>query len=244
MSYRVFATWIAWAASLAAGSAAIAVTIQPNEGTSKDSFVYEFLPGFNFNSPPFGALLTAGKTGIGHDTESLVQFDLTTVGLTAAQVTSATLQIWATSAAAAGFGVDPSPAGPIQIDLYSVAGASPAWTESTVTWASKPTTGSLVASTTLSGINQWIAFDVTSLVKQWLDGSLANNGLLLRENAVVGSDPNFVVSVFDSSAGQHAPLLTVVPEPSGLLLAGLGLPIVALAIRRRSGARSVCAQEG
>jgi hypothetical protein len=32
----------------------------------------------------------------------------------------------------------------------------------------------------INGYNQWYAFDVTTLVRQWMSGSLANNGVLLR----------------------------------------------------------------
>jgi hypothetical protein len=228
MICRVFAILICFAAGVAFSNVARAVTIQPNEAASKDTFVYQFLPTFNFNSGGFGSLLTAGATGIGHDTESLVQFDLSSVGLASAQVTSASFQLYVDSTSAAGFGLNPDAAHPIQIDLLAIGGASPTWDENTVTWSTEPTTvGGLVASATINGINQWITFDVTSLVKQWLDGTLTNNGFLLRQDAVVPGSGSFYVGVFDSSAGTNQPLLNVVPEPTSMVLALCALPWIA-----------------
>jgi hypothetical protein len=213
-----------------------AITLQPGEATSKDTFVYQFLPTFNFDAGGFGTLLSAGKTGVGHDTESLLQFDLSTVGLTAAQVTSATFNIFVGSTSAAGFGLSPDAGHPIQIDLLPITGS---WTESGANWGNAPITGAQVSSVTISGINQYVSFDVTSLVKQWLNGSLANNGLLLRQDAVVGTNPNFYVAVFDSSAGNNPPSLSVVPEPTSIVLALGALPAVAWAVRRRTTRKSM-----
>jgi hypothetical protein len=222
----------------ASSAAGWTITVRPNEAASKDAFAYQFLPTFNFDSGPFGSLLSAGATGIGHDTRSLVQFDLSSVNLTPAQVAApsfhATFQIYVDSTAEVGFGADPSPASPIQVDLTAVGGATPAWSESAVTWNSQPTvTGGVASTATINGINQWVSFDVTSLVQQWLNGSLANNGFMLTEDAIVGTDPNFVVGVFDSSAGPNAPLLSIVPEPASVLLALAAVPWLAWRWRRR-----------
>jgi hypothetical protein len=205
----------------------VAITLQPDESTSKDTFVYQFLSGYNFDSVSFpgtfGNLLSAGKTGSGHDTESLLQFDLSTVGLTGSQVSSATLQLHVIDTVSAGFGLSPDATHPVQIDVTAI---TESWSESGgsgVTWNTLPgAAGSPATSQSLNQVNVLVSFDVTNLVKQWLDGSLANNGFLLTQEAAVGVSGAYHVAVFDSSAGTVAPLLTIVPEPATAVLVLLG----------------------
>jgi hypothetical protein len=189
----------------------------------------------NWNAAPFGALLAAGKTSSGHDTESFVQFDLSSVPYTAGQVTSATLHLYVVDTAAAGFGTSPTVASPVLVDLFGVTGS---WTEAGLTWGTKPAVSATTTdAVSISAINQWITFDVTSLVVDWLDGSLTNNGLSLVANAI--APVASTAAVFDSSAGANMPYLTVVPEPSTALLALLAVPALGwLSVRgrRRSAA--------
>jgi hypothetical protein len=214
-----------------------AITIQPDETGSKDTFGYQGIPGLptgNFNAPPFNAFLPAGPTGTGHDTESVLEFDLSGVALTAAQVTSATLELFVVDTAATGFGISPTLADPATVNLFSLTGA---WDESTVTWSSLPGTGSQYASTLVDGINTAVTFDVTTLVKEWLDGTLPNNGLLLRGDAIVSTTGGFVIPTFSASAGSVAPKLTIVPEPSSVVLALFACGAVACVFGRRAARR-------
>ena len=36
---------------------------------------------------------------------------------------------------------------------------------------------------TTSGVHRWYRFNLTALVQQWVDGTAANNGVLLRQGA-------------------------------------------------------------
>ncbi len=236
MNLHRWAVLVCFATALTDTNSVRAITLQPDESASKDTFVYQFLPTFNFDSGGFGSLLTVGKTSTGHDTQALLQFDLP-VGLTAAQLTSATLEVFAVSSTAAGFGQNPDATHPVLIDVLPVAGATTSWTESTVSWSTGLTAGAITSSATQAGIDQWITFDVTAVVKQWLDGSLSNNGLFLQQDAVVGGPGAFYVGVFDSSAGANRPRLNIVPEPSSMLLALLAAPFAAWCHRRRAAER-------
>jgi hypothetical protein len=237
MNCRVFCTMIALAASLAAPTAAPAVTIQPSEATSKDTFGYQFLAAMNFNSGGFGTSLPAGRTTTGHDTKSVLEFDLSTVGLTGSQVASATLELFVIDTTQTGFGASPSAGSPITVNLSPLAAA---WDESTVSWATIPAQGSVETSLVISGINQTVSFDITALVKDWLDGALANNGLILEGDQPVGSSPNWVYAVFSSSAGSVAPALVItpVPEPASLSLALAATAVLGWNGWQRRGRRS------
>jgi hypothetical protein len=236
MNRRVFATLTLTSAGLFFCSAAHAITISPSEAASKDTFGYQFLSTTNLNSPPFGALLPAGLTTTGHDTKSILEFDLTGIGLTGAQVASAALNLFVVDTATTGFGLSPSPGSPITVNLSALTGS---WDETTVAWATIPASGAEYDSLAINGINQTVSFDVTQLVKDWLDGALTNNGLVLEGAAPVGSSPNWVYAVFSSSAGNHVPALvtTPVPEPSAAVLALCGVPALAWVGWRRRNRR-------
>jgi AraC-like DNA-binding protein len=98
------------------------------------------------------------------------------------------------------------------------------------------TLGSAVSMQDITGAG-FVTWDLSSTVKSWLDGSLANNGILISLSTN-GGDIGF--ADVDSSPGvaDSAPRLTVnaVPEPSATVaaIAGLGLlSIVTLRRRRR-----------
>jgi hypothetical protein len=224
MNRYLFVILFAFAGGIA--DRASAVTLQPAEADSKDTFVYEFLPTFNFNGAPFGAFLPAGKTDTpadGHDTQSLLEFDLSSVTLAAPQVTSATLELYAVDTAATGFGANPTPGAPVVVNLFAVAGT---WDEGTLMWNTLPGTAGQFSSATITGINQPFTFDVTNLVKQWLDGTLPNHGMMLVADAAVPASSTFAAATFSSAAGSVAPKLTIVPEPTGIALAGCAIAAV------------------
>jgi uncharacterized protein (TIGR03382 family) len=230
----VFTTLMCIALSgLWADSAAYAITLQPSESTGQDGFGYQFLPTTNVHFPSFSNWLPVGATTTGHDTQSVLKFDLSSVGLTGAQVASASIQLFAISTESTNFGVSPSAGQPITVDMYA---ATSSWDESTVTWATLPTLGSLVDSEVVNAINQTYTFDVTDLVKQWLDSPVSNNGVRMLAPTAVGASPSWVYAVFNSSNGSPAPALVInpVPEPSTSMLAAVAAPALAwVGMRRR-----------
>ncbi|MEX0977852.1 MAG: DNRLRE domain-containing protein [Pirellulales bacterium] len=218
---------------------------QPPEVESKDTFVYQGVADANFDTtqagPFFGKVLGVGQTTTGHTTESLIQFDLSNVGMTSAQAYWSFLELRAVSTVAVGFGANPTPATPVVVDLYAVAGT---WGETDVTWNTPaPATGALFASQTVDAIDQTYTFDITALVKQWLDGTIPNNGMILKGNAPVPSGMTFAAAVFSSSSGTIGPRLTIVPEPSSVVLALSAAGAVGLLYRRRTMRRHRIASE-
>jgi hypothetical protein len=233
MSRRVIVGLILFATSAWLPAIARATVVPTNQGTGQDGFAYSGSEATFPLSTFYNVLPTVKTVGAAHDTESLVQFDLSGLGLTPAQATSATLNLYVDDSSSTGFGSNPDANFPAQVDLYPLTGS---WNRATLVWSNKPGTGSLISSVTITSIGHWISYDVTSQVQAWLTTPASNFGLLLRENAVVGGPGNYHVAAFDSGFGTqsaNAPYLAIVPEPSTWLLALAAPPALVWARRRR-----------
>lgn len=223
------------AAVLCGTVAEAALVIQPlTEATSKETKIYGSVPGSNFSSN-----LNIVSPDVGAHFLSLVQFDLSS--LTATQVSSAILSLYAT-----GLGISGGPAAggtvtitPILDDWRENAadpGAAPLATYDAF-FGVAPTLslGSPVASANVTGIG-FVDWDITSLVQSWADGSLANYGVLIQLSSG-GGDIGFADVDSAPAVAGSAPKLTIVPaavpEP-GTVFAGLACGSVLLARRRRS----------
>ena len=120
--------------------------------------------------PLIGAL---GETRA-HDTRSLLRFDLGTLGFSAGQILNARLNLFALP------GLppfdNPTTSKPITTELHRV---TQAWGKTTVTWETQPTVAVTFSSTVQEGVNQWVSFDVTGLVQDWLSDPTTNFGVEL-----------------------------------------------------------------
>jgi len=81
-----------------------------------------------------------------------------------------------------------------------------AWEEATVTWSQiGPGLSPFVLATFRSRDTGWVRVDVTGLLKLWLDGTWANHGILLDQNA-----PEYLRTEFNSrESGSRAPRLVL-----------------------------------
>jgi hypothetical protein len=223
-------------------SAARAAVVNSNDVGGQDGFVYAYskVPAAvsnGFDVIPAGQAPVSGDS---HSTEAYVQFGLGSIGLTGAQVTSATLSLYLEDATTVGFGVNPSAGQPITVDVYPV---SAAWDRNTIKWSNKPANGALITSSTpITGIGAWVNFDVTSTVANWLDNPGTNFGFVLKGSVPVGASPDWVYANFSSGFGElgNAPMLTVVPvpEPGSIVLVIFGLPLLGWQARRRWSRRA------
>src|ERR1700733_9407016 len=118
----------------------------------------------------FGAL--AAITVDAAKSEGLVQFDLTQLpqAITGSQVWKATLTLFSSHVVLPG-----------TVDLYAANGV---WTESAVNTGNAPAAGALVAgSVPVPSANSYVTVDVTSAVRDWLNGVVANDGFLIRASS-------------------------------------------------------------
>jgi hypothetical protein len=219
-----------------AASAAVNVTLQPDEASSEDVFIYEFgIDGvFGIPAPrrtnldtstlsalnppaavPFGNFLGTsdtdprfGEGGVerAHDTKTLIRFDLGLLNLSSAGVGSATINLYGVPSLSPF--ESPSMEHPVTTDLFQVLNA---WNEGSVTWETAPTTAVTASSSTLqNSVNGWVSFDATALVRSWLDNPSSNYGVLLAQRGVVefevDGDSRYVGALYASSASADASL--------------------------------------
>jgi hypothetical protein len=235
-------------------SAAVAApaTLQPGPTPGKDTWIYAFNPvrNTNYNGNGFQNVLATSKAVINsqnHEIRSLIQFDLT--GQSVALDETAQLRLYVTNAEPFSSSIaNSTPTAPITVDLFPITAS---WDEGTgsasnvaispgVTWNNQPTFSSTaVASATISGINAWATFDVTSAVTNWIADPSTNFGFMLVQRANL-IDPNqgnrqvaaaFIAS--DNPAATLRPILQIVPEPT--TLAAFAFISAGLMSRRRRG---------
>ena len=162
--------------------------------------------GANTNYCGSGTLLTAGLGGPNNNVQrSVLQFNVQNVVPAGAQVTHASLELYLDSASTTSYA---------NVALYQL--AQP-WT-SAVTWndyngssawttAGGTTTGTSLAAQepTTAGWYIWGNSATTQLVQDWLNGSVANDGLLIR----AATETNNELYTFDSTRGTNLPELNV-----------------------------------
>lgn len=209
-------------------------TIQPDEAASKDTIAYEFLANMPLEAG-FSGTLGVSNTSTPHNLMSFLQFDLSSLaGVTASQVNSATLKLQTQSNSLGG--ANPSAAFPVTANLFA---ASSAWVEAALTWNTRPSAGAMYASAMIDSSNELVEFDITPLVKGWIDGSILNFGVRLEQDAEVIDGSLRVGAAFVSASGAASsrPLLEIntVPEPAAVTLVLIGSFALA-AFRRRFAA--------
>jgi hypothetical protein len=147
--------------------------------------------------------------------ETFIKFDLSSLpsGTTGTSVAKATLVLFASAATSAG-----------SFDVYEVGGA---WSELTITNANEPALGTLITPgvpIATANKNNFAVIDVTRAVRDWLNGTVANNGLALVPN---GSAVNVAFNSKESTTTSHNPQLNIsLIEPPGditKITAGAGL---------------------
>lgn len=86
----------------------------------------------------------------------------------------------------------------------------------------------------------WMTWDVTGLVREWVDGTHANLGLIVKDASEIEGNPGVgAVSYLarfrsrDYSDAGLRPYLEVVPEPATIAMVGLGTVAVTVSRRRR-----------
>ncbi|MBM4430209.1 MAG: DNRLRE domain-containing protein, partial [Chloroflexi bacterium] len=154
------------------------VTLQKGSagyGGSEDTHIYQYAPNTNYCQRD---LL---EVGYKQQYAALLHFDLSTIPAQAL-IEQATLHLYAVGWSGSN----------LSLDLYAILRntqpCQTTWNQAQAgsNWALPGANAATdrrsvpESSVTTSGIYQWYPFDITSLVQEWVEGSLPNNGMLLR----------------------------------------------------------------
>jgi len=128
---------------------------------------------------------------------SLIQFDLSAIP-TGTPIDSALLQVYLVSSY-------DFPGETRTITAYRIAST---WSESSVTWNTRPSYGEAYGSASVThGAWAWYSFDVTNLVRGWVNGTLPNYGVMLRGPEWSGYDSSW--RAFSTREGSYTPQLVI-----------------------------------
>ncbi|MBI3922547.1 MAG: DNRLRE domain-containing protein, partial [Armatimonadetes bacterium] len=150
------------------------VTLQPG-GEGQDAFVGQMTAGANYGSNTALASGQGPDFG-GSEKRSFVQFDLSSIPA-GATINSATLSLYVSQAAG----------GAQTASAYKVTST---WDEAAVNWNSQPSSDATAVSSVAVNSTGWKSWTITSLVASWCNGSVTNNGVVVKQSS--GSPPNNV----------------------------------------------------
>jgi Collagen triple helix repeat (20 copies) len=165
---------------------------------SADTYISSVSPGSNYG--------TGTAINIGGGNTALIQFDLSQLptGLTADNINKATMTFYVNTVATAG-----------GVDIAQVTGS---WIESGVTgvtYNSRPTFLSpFLINVPTANNRQFVTVDVTQLVKDWVTGVAANNGVQISA-AVAQPSTAIVLDSKENQTTSHPAFLDVVIQSVG-----------------------------
>lgn len=197
-------------ATNSAGSSSANITIKimqskrliPNEGQSKDTFVSNTEPLTNFDGAPFLAAGTLWEPGIIE--RAYLQFDVSAIPNNAV-ITEAKVGL---------FFKDPMSY--ISIPIYvkvplAVYAINEYWEETSLNWDNQPDAYSSYEDVQTVGgdTNQYIYWDITSLVQGWVSGLKPNDGIRLADEDEMTLDDVKRFSSSSATVGTERPKLII-----------------------------------
>ncbi len=161
-----------------------------------DTYISSANPTTNFGN--------LGTLSVAPGTTSFIQVDLsrlTALGVTASQIQQATMTVFVNRVLASG-GLD-------------VAEVTSAWSESTVTFNTRPTQGAPFASNIpAASQGQYVTFDITNQLQGWVTTPSTNFGVAISP-AVAQPSTNVVLDSKESTTTSHAAFIDVVLASAG-----------------------------
>lgn len=163
-----------------------------------DAHVSTAFPTVNFGSAP---LLQVGATTGAGSTRAFIKFDLSTLpaGMNVTSISRVNLILFVNTLGTSG--------------SVQISPVTSTWSEGTITSATQPTNGPTVGTVAVSGGDQFVTLDVTTLFQQWVTTPSSNQGLVLDP---VGSSVAVYFDSKESVTTSHEPVLQIVlAGPSG-----------------------------
>ncbi len=162
-----------------------------NITSTADALVDQSFPTTNYGS---NVLLLVRSWSGSNNRRSFLQWDLSTIP-SIATITQALM--WINKIA--DVGAFPR--------TYEAQAVSASWMEGTITWNTQPGVIGSPASSVITTTDTWYAWDITTIVQNWVDGTWTNNGIRVMDSAEnSGSE---VQSNFDSREATDDPILDV-----------------------------------
>ena len=182
-------TYLNWSLTYASQQT---ITLQPgSEGI--DSTVETAFPDSNYGTWPMAAVGNSASTIL----RTYIKFDLSSIPANA-RVVDADLKLYQFSTIGS---VN------FTIGLYGVTGG---WDESTITWNLQPTssTNAEITNNINAGATTWESWDIDTLVQSWLDGTITNYGMVLKDTdeASVDTRVYFYTSDYTTDATKRPKL--------------------------------------
>lgn len=175
------------------------LSLQPDSTSAKDTHIYEFKPTFNYsNNVNLIVSAVAGK-----NEHSLIQFNLSSIP-TDHTISSAKLELYENT-------------GVWNSTTVNVHRVTTNWNEANSNWTEANTSNNWItnggdfdskisATTTTTGALGVVNWDITALVESWVNGGVANYGLLLR-TTLTGEGAQFSSS--NTPIAANRPKLTI-----------------------------------
>jgi hypothetical protein len=186
--------WAARAAQLVFAITSVSAPLIGQAPPSADTFAYSASAKANYAGYP-QLVVTQGAT-------TFIQFNLGSVPANAT-VSKATLRLYVDAVSKTG-----------AFDVYEV---NTPWTENSLNFTNAPTpglsaTGTHPVTISSANANQFVLVDITSLVQEWVNGSLANNGIALKLTSAAGT---FSFDSKESLMTSHEPELEITLAETG-----------------------------
>ena len=170
-----------------------------------DTYINQSLPSTNYGN---AAVVSVGRSGSAA-WNGLLKFDLSSLPAGTVVISAALEMYYDVNLSRPDAGYGPT-------DVWPDAVLSP-WNEMTVTWNTRPVTQALgdPALAVGTGWNRW---DVSTIVRNWISGTILNNGLQLRKDSAATGSYDFVAQPSPDSAW-----LVVAYHTCGRPLTGIGI---------------------
>ena len=192
---RSFKRWAARAAHLMLYATAMTVPVSAQQAPpSADAFTLNATAKTNYGQSPLLAVTSGAST--------FIQFNLSELPANAT-VSKATLRLYVNAVTGAG-----------AFDVYEV---DTPWTERTLNFTNAPApglsaTGSKPVSISSANGNQFVLVDITTLVQDWANGTIANNGIVLK---LTSSSGGFSFDSKEAPLTSHEPELEITLATAG-----------------------------
>lgn len=178
------------------------LTLQP-DSSGMDATLDSVYPDSNYGTDTYVEIGVDGSALF----DFVQQFNLSGVGRS--HITSASLQLkhYATNGT---YTAGQTRTG----DVKRISGA--AWNEGTVTWNNCPAVNATIRASATFAVDafpQWVSWDITALVNEWLGGTYLNYGLRMTSSAGNGA-PKFYSSDWTTAADRPKLVITMTVIPS------------------------------